>query len=59
MISKIITFLVLAGVGLAIWQATGGNQQDFFSGVWSVFYAIVSFIASAVTTAWHTVFTVK
>jgi hypothetical protein len=59
MISKIITIVVLAGVALAIWQGTGGTQEDFFEGVWSFFYAIVSFVASAVTTAWNTVFTVK
>jgi hypothetical protein len=58
-ISKIITALVVAGIALAIWQGTGGDQQSFFEGVWSFFYTIVTFIADAVTVAWNTVFTTK
>lgn len=59
MISKIVTVLVVAGIALAIWQGTGGNQEDFIQGVWSFFYTIVVFIAEAITVAWNTVFTVK
>lgn len=59
MISKIITVLVVAGIALAIWQGTGGTQADFFEGVWAFFYAIVNFIADAVTVAWNTVFSVE
>jgi hypothetical protein len=59
MISKIITVLVVAGIALAIWQGTGGNQEDFLQGIWTFFYRVVVFIADALTMAWNTVFTVK
>lgn len=59
MISKIITALVVAGIALAIWQGTGGDQQSFFEGLWAFFYTIVNFIADAVTAAWNAVFSTK
>lgn len=56
MIAKVLTIILLMGAGLAIFQATGGTQEDFFATTWNVFYTVVTFVANLLTTAWNTVF---
>lgn len=56
MIAKVLTIILLMGAGLAIFQATGGTQEDFFATSWNVFYTVVTFVANLITTAWNTIF---
>lgn len=59
MIKRLITTVLVAGIGLALWQMSGGTQESFFATVWGAFYTVISFVAELVTLAWNTVFSIR
>lgn len=59
MIRRLITTVLVAGFGLALWQMSGGTQETFFATVWGAFYMMISFVADLITIAWNTVFSIS
>lgn len=58
MIRNVISVVLLAAVGLAIWRiwGAGGDIAEFFNAIWGIFYAVVDAVSVALVTAYNTVF---
>ena len=56
LITRFISTVLIAGVALALWQMSGGTQENFFNTVWGTFYTVVSWVAQAFTALFNVIF---
>lgn len=58
MIRNVITFILLAAVGLAVWRivGSGGDVVSFFNMIWGFIYTVIDAVAQVIENIFNTLF---
>jgi hypothetical protein len=58
MIRNIITFVLVAALGLAIWRivGSGGDVVSFFNMIWGFIFSVIDAVAQVIENIFNTLF---